>query len=89
MCSSATCVSHLSVDGELDLVSLTQGVRDVDLQRGVCLQIHVQCPRLQRTTQTTYPIMHHTDQQTFTITVCFDDTCSVVMNVFIPVYVVS
>ena len=38
---------HLGVDGELDLVSLTQGVGDVDLQRGVRLQIHVHCPRLQ------------------------------------------
>lgn len=50
-------LSHLRVDGELDLVSLTQGVGDVDLQRGVRLQIHVDCPWLQRVTETTYPTM--------------------------------
>ena len=38
---------HLGVDSELDLVSFAQGVRDVDLQRGVRLQIHVHGPWLQ------------------------------------------
>lgn len=33
--------SHLGVNGKFDLVSLTQGIGDVDLQHGVCLKVHV------------------------------------------------
>lgn len=39
--------SHLGVNGKFDLVSLTQGIRDVNLQHGVCLKVHVDCTWLQ------------------------------------------
>lgn len=40
--------SHLGVNGKFDLVSLTQGIRDVNLQHGICLKVHVDCTWLQQ-----------------------------------------
>lgn len=60
--SMSLCPSHLGVDGELDLVSLTEGVWDVHLQRGVRLQVHVHCPWLQTNKKQSDPL--HVSTQT-------------------------
>lgn len=64
------------MDGELDLVSLTQSVRDVHLQRGVRLQVHIHGPGLQDDTHRhTYPIMHLTTDRHITCIPLSDYTC--------------